>query len=512
MSITSFWFLVLVAVGVIVYYIIPYKVRWVGLLVLSLTFYLFAGTPLTILYLLVDTVIAYSATYFIEKIRIKNSSSKLPFVICITSIISIVMIWFVVKGTGLWLPLAVRIFPSAGEYATRIIAALGMGYFTLQILGYLIDCYWGSINPQNNPLKLFLFVIWFPQLITGPISRYSALTSLYEKNLFKYENICFGSQRVLWGFFKKLVLAERLAFLLNGISSDPANYFGFWSWILILLYPMQMYCDFSGCMDIVLGVSELFGIKLTENFNNPFFALTSREFWQRWHITLGTWAKDYVLFPIQRTSFMSKLGKNARKKYGKNAGNFIKNSVCMFFLWMVMGIWHGGYRYIVGVSLWYWLIMMIGNALETPVGKITKALEMKTESFGFKLFQRIRTYLIYAVGAVFFSQGTRRGLDLLSGAMKVITVKGYANPWIFFDHSFLNLGIEYLDINVILFGFALLVIVGILREKYSYARGWVATQPFIFRWLIWLSLFGVVLIMGRYGSDFDASEFIYQGF
>ncbi len=513
MSITSFWFLVLIAVGAVVYYIIPKKIRWAELLLLSLIFYYFAGNPVTILFLVADTLIAYSTTMMMESIRKKSDSSKTPFILCILAIIFIVSFWFVVKGSGLWLPFAHLIFGSTPRMdGIGIIAALGMGYFTLQILGYVIDCYWKTITPQKNPFKLFLFTVYFPQLITGPISRYSDLQSLFEGQSFKYDNICMGAQRILWGFCKKLVIAERLNLLIGGITSDFVNYHGFYSWISLLLYPLQMYCDFSGCMDIVLGVSEIFGIKLAENFNNPFFSQTSKEFWQRWHITLGSWAKDYVLFPIQRSAIMSKFGKASRKRFGKNTGNVLKNCVCMFFLWMVMGIWHGGYRYIIGVSFWYWVILMLGTILDPVFNKITSLFEMRTGSFSWKFFRSARTYLIYAVGAAFFSHGLSGGVALLKDCLDVITIKDYANPWIFFDQSVLSLGVSYRDLNILMIGLLMLLVVGILREKYKYARLWIKQQTFVFRWVIWIGLSILVIIYGMYGPEFDARDFIYQGF
>ena len=168
-------------------------------------------------------------------------------------------LWFVFKGKGLWMPFF-------GEAAVMpYLAALGMGYYTLQVIGYILDCYWGSIEPQKNPLKLLLFVCFFPQMITGPISRYSQLEALYEKHPLSYENITFGAQRILWGFFKKLVLAERVGAVVNAIWEMQTQEAVF-LWIALLLYPIQMYADFSGCMDIVIGAAECFGIKLPENF------------------------------------------------------------------------------------------------------------------------------------------------------------------------------------------------------------------------------------------------------
>ncbi len=518
MSITSFLFLVLITVGAIIYYIIPKKLQWMELLLLSLVFYYYAATPYTIAYLCGVTIIAYAVSILIKKARSNNKDSKLPYLATIFAIVLILFVWFVVKGRGLWLPIVLRtvgkINPSFTERLSgvQIVAALGMGYFTLQILGYIIDCYWGNIEAQKNPLKLFLFVAYFPQLTTGPISTYAQLETLYQPHKFKYDNLCFGAQRILWGFFKKIVLAERVGLIVSGILANQAEYHAFYSWMVVLLYPIQMYADFSGCMDIVLGVSEIFDIKLAENFNNPFFARSSQEFWQRWHITLGTWAKDYVLYPLLKSGPMVKFGKFTRKKFGRVWGGFLKNCVGMFCLWMVMGIWHGGFRFIIGVSLWYWIILMLGNIMTPVFEKITSICDMKVNSFGYHFFQSARTYLIYAIGATFFLCGVTNGFALLKDCLDVFFVKQYANPWIFFDESFLNLGIAYRDINIIIIGVLLLILVGALRERYGYARTWIKNQPFGLRWMIWLFLFAFVLIYGQYGPGYDAAEFIYQGF
>lgn len=519
MSITSFYYLVLIAVGVLVYYIIPKKAQWVVLLGLSLVFYYFAATPYTIGYLVVSTLIAYFSTIFIQRKREKiGREAKGLLALTIIALTINIAIWFIVKGRDLWMPFASRFI--AWHYSesinslinTQLIASLGMGYYTLQVLGYIIDCYWENVTPQKNPLKLFLFISYFPQLTTGPISRYSQLETLYDRHKFEYQNLAFGAQRILWGFTKKIVLAERIGIIVSGINADPSTYTGFYSWIVILLYPLQMYADFSGCMDIVLGTSELFGIRLVENFNNPFFARTSQEFWQRWHITLGTWAKDYVLYPLLKSKPMIRFGKFTKKKLGKKTGKFLVNLVGMFILWMVMGIWHGGWRYIVGVSLWYWVILMLGDLLTPVFRKITSRLGMKTASFSWHLFQSTRTYLIYAVGASFFSVGVTGALHLLKDSLRVFYVKDYANPWIFFDGSILNFGITWSDINLIIFVTILMILVAVLREKNGYARIWVQNQSFIFRWLIWIGLFVLVLIYGKYGPGYDASIFIYQGF
>lgn len=517
MSITSFSYLIMVLLGLIVYYLLPKSWQWVELLIMSLLFYCLAATPYTIICLIISTIVAYIATNYASGNRNQISGAKkTATVLGIMAVLINIGLWFVLKATDLWVPIVLqigRVVPVFERMADlSFVSALGMGYYTLQVIGYILDCYWGNIKPQKNPLKLFLFVCFFPQMTTGPISRYNQLESLYEKHSFSYENLCFGAQRILWGFFKKLVLAERAGIIVNGIWSDLSTYDGFYRWIALLLFPVQMYADFSGCMDIVIGTAELFGIRLPENFNSPFFSRTVQEFWQRWHITLGTWAKDYVLYPLLKSRIMVNFSKAARKRFGKKNGKFIATAMGMFVLWMVMGIWHGAPKYIVGVSLWYWVLLMLGELCSPWAKKVSAFLKIPESSFSWHLFQSARTYIIYAVGAAFFrAPSIKEGADFVLNLGGIFSKK-ICNPWIFFDSSVLNLGITYQDINIIIIAVCILVIAGVLREKYGYARIWISQQMLVFRWMIWIGLFVFVIIYGKYGPGYAVEDFIYQGF
>lgn len=518
MTITSFSFYILVSAGVILYYLIPRSLQWIELLILSIIFYCMATTPYTLCYLMVSTLIAWSVTNGLERYRNKTGAeevSRLWKILVISAVIINILLWFVLKGKSFFSygqKLLGILFPEALSIELiELTSALGMGYYTLQIIGYMIDCYWETVKPQRNILKLFLFTSFFPQLVTGPISRYSQLTDLYEKHKFSYINVTHGAQRILYGVFKKLVLAERAGAIVNGIWGDLSTFNGIYVWIAILLYPIQMYADFSGCMDIVIGTAEMFDIKLAENFNNPFFSRTSQEFWQRWHITLGTWAKDYVLYPLLKSKTIVKLGKSFKKKFGKKTGKFLTTAVGMLVLWMVMGIWHGAPKYVIGVSLWYWIILMLGELTTPFTCKITVRLRFKTKSFSWNLFRMIRTYFIYAIGAVFFrAEGISEAVCFLKEALQAFGEDRW-NPWMLFNGSILNLT-TYMDLNIIIFAIAVVLLVGILREKYGYAREWLDRQAILFRWFVWLGIFSFVLIYGMYGAGYDAAEFIYQGF
>ena len=491
----------------------PRKAQWIILLVMSVIYYISAATPYTIVYLILSTLIAYVSTNLMRNQRLMDSHKKKIVAVTFLAIFLNICIWFVLKGSSFWVTASevihyvIPAFPILPRW--KYAAAIGMGYYTAQVIGYILDCYWENSEPQKNPLKLFLFVCFFPQLTVGPISRYSQLQVLYEKHNFSYQNICFGCQRILWGVFKKLVISDRVGIIVNAIW-ETGTYTGFWPWIAVLLYPLQIYTDFSGCVDIILGAAEVLDIKLPENFRNPFFSRTCQEFWQRWHITLGLWAKDYVYYPVLKSAPIINIGKWARKHFNKHVAKMIPWTIGMGILWFVMGVWHGSVQHIFGVSLWFWAILVMGEIFSPLLKKCVEVLHIDTSSFSWHLFQSVRTYFLYALGAVFFSvSGFRAAVRhykvLLAGLLK-------PNPWIFFSDSVLNLGVTWLDVNFIIFGIVCLFFVANLREKYGYARAWMQKQILPFRWFIWIALFCVVLIYGIYGPGYDASEFIYQGF
>lgn len=516
MTITSFFYFVFLLVGGIIYYLVPGKVQWIILLGMSLLFYHYAAADYTIVFLILSTLIAYIASNLMrqKKIRDMKKANTWIAVITIGAVFFNALAWFSLKGSSFWITgsrIVNRFIPSFPTLsALPLIGALGMGYYTAQIIGYIIDCYWGDIEPQKNPFKLFLFTAFFPQLTVGPISRYSDLESLYVKHTFSYRNLCFGCQRILWGLFKKIVVADRINLITRAIWADSTYWVGFWPWIALLLYPLQMYADFSGCMDIVLGAAELFDIHLAENFNNPFFSRNIQEFWQRWHMTLGEWARTYVYYPILKSRLIQFISKWARKQFKSRIAKLIPWVVGMGILWLVMGFWHGAVQYIVGVSAWFWLVLVIGELFVPVSKKLIEFLNINTDSFSWHLLQSIRTYILVAFGLLFFiSNGVG---DAVGRCIVLYRGLHNLNPWIFFDGSITGLGVTYRDINIIIVGTFLFAVVAILRERYGYARNWMQKQILPFRWLAWMVLFIIVAVYGLYGPGYDATAFIYEGF
>ena len=372
----------------------------------------------------------------------------------------------------------------------------------------LLDSYWGIAEPDANVLRTALFVGYWPQLTSGPIARWSEIgTPLFEGHALDWKNIVFGLERMLWGAFKKLVISAPLGVVVDTIYADTAAYPGLYVWLAAVLFMFQLYTDFSGCMDIVLGASECYGVTLPENFRTPFFARSVQEYWQRWHITLSAWLRDYILYPILRSGAWRKLTKRIKTHWGKKAARQIPSYLGMLCVWLLIGLWHGGdWKYILGMGLWFWFWIVLGQVSEPLARKVNAFLKIRTDSFGWHLFQSVRTFILAAVGNMFFR------LPSLGATFRAIG-EGFSvfNPWIFTDGSLYTLGLGQKELHTALLGLGLLLIVSLLQEKES-VRARIARQNTVFRWLIWLALLMAVLVFGQYGPGYNAASFIYANF
>lgn len=514
MSITSFSFLVFFLVSLAAYYIMPMKCRWFVLLEFSLLFYLLSAAPYTILYLLISVVSVYFAGNYFEKIRSNGETkdgqmpTKAKRILILVLLVNVGMLaalkyvnFFILNINSL-----AGFLGWSGEIENRYwIASLGISYYTLQMIGYVCDSYGGGIAPQKNFLKLLLFGCYYPQMTSGPISRYDQIADqLYMGNSFHYETVVFGMQRILWGFFKKLVVADRLGKFVGAVYEHPHNYSAFYIWIATFAFVIELYADFSGGMDIILGVSECFGIRLPENFRSPFLAKSIQEFWQRWHITLGTWLKDYIMYPMQKSDFMIALDEKCRAKWGKK-GKRVAFNLCMLCLWLAMGMWHGSsWKYIVGEGVWFWLVIVLGRACEPFLKRMIVFLHIKTDCFSYRLFQSLRTFCIFSVGMVFFRAVTLKEsfrLLFLSVSMEKITAM----------QKIVGIGLDGRNWFICLLGMLAMLIVDLLHEKMP-VRETLAKQNLVFRWFFYLLLIFSVLLWGCYGPGYNAADFIYQGF
>jgi alginate O-acetyltransferase complex protein AlgI len=545
MTLFSFKFIVFFLASFLLYYIVPKKFRWITLLVSSGVFYYFAGVPYTVVYLIVSIVISYFASNYSAKQKkfAENESekgndetslkalkkSKAVFIIAVCINIGILA---ALKYTNFFLGNIDGIFKLFNSNAhipeVNWLASLGCSFYTLQIVGYLADSYWGICEPERNIFKLALFTGYYPQMSSGPISRYSALAPQLSKGHdFNPKCVTEGMERMLLGMFKKLVIAQTLSPWTEELFASPEKYNGAYIWLAMTLYVIQIYNDFSGCMDIVLGASACYGIELPENFRTPFFSKTIQEFWQRWHITLGLWLKDFLMYPVLKSSAFVKMGRKIKSKFGRRAAKLIPLFVGMLLLWLAMGMWHGnGWKYIFE-GIWFWLVIVLGKTLEPLFIKTKKFLHINSESKLWHAFQCVRTWIIYAIGALFFrASSSSEAFRMLKSAFTphdvLITAKSTISfmidkftmiPVPSYLSAIMGLVLNVVYSSYIIPFILLMAIIDIYENKKKRSIiVWMNERNIVIRWIIIFSIFALIMIYGTYGSQYNPEDFIYGGF
>ena len=386
------------------------------------------------------------------------------------------------------------------------IVPLGISYYSLSLIGYLADVYWKKEPAERNYFKLLLFTLYFPKILEGPISKHRIVgPQLTEGHRFDFKRFCFGLQRIVWGLFKKLVIADQLSVIVNGIFGQYQIHYGSEFVVAAVFGTIQLYCDFSGCMDIALGVSECFGITLEENFRRPFAARSAAEFWRRWHISLGVWFKDYIFMPLVVSPKLMKISGFLRRKIGKRAGKNFLTIVPLSIVWILTGLWHGtGENYIIwGV---YWGVLIILSAVfEKEIQKLTRWLKIDTSSGGFVFFQKCRTFFLFVIGRIITIPG--------SLAVSWYTIQSIFTNfalWKLMDRSIFSMGLSRTQFVVTLLAAALVGFIGSKQEKGIHIREWIAARPLPVRWAIYYAVILAVLIFGAYGPGYDAGSFVYM--
>lgn len=511
MSITSFAFLCFFAVILLIYYVIPGKFQWCLLLLCSVLYYLLAGNGFLILYPCFSVAVCYLGTRLLQ--RVPEEETRRRKIILGSTIACNLGVLVVLKYVNFGIYTIDGIAQLFGSSETLIqsvefMVPLGVSFYTFSLLGYVIDVYNGIAEPQMNFGRLALYGMYFPVILSGPILKYREHgQQFFEPHRFSYERVTRGAQRMLWGFFKKLVIAERLGTLVDTVYGQYGDYQGAYIWVAAICYAFQLYTDFSGAMDIVLGVSECFGILLPENFETPFFAKSVAEYWRRWHITLGVWMKEYVFYPMLRTKAFTNLNKSWKKKFGKKRGKQYTTFAAMFILWLTVGIWHGGdWKFVIGSGLLHWCYIVLEELLEAPCGRMMESLHIRPEGRMVSTVRVLRTFLLVCIGDVFFrAASVGDALAMLKSAVSVW------NPEILWNGSLWNLGLEPLEFLIAMFSLLVLWGVSCLQQKGS-VRAYIAGKTLPVRWIIWYALLFYVILLGCYGPGYSEAEFIYQRF
>ena len=533
MSLTSFDFLCFFALLLTLYYIVPvftkHKGQWVVLLIASLVFFYNNVRDDNNYYLVLYPLITSFVTWFLLFLLSKTDENDLKKRRLILSAELFVLL-------GILIALKYVKLITGGNVATP----LGLSFYTFILLGYFIEVYNGIGVRQKSLLKTCLYGMYFPVMISGPIMKTrDSGKQFFEYHPFDYKNITFGLQRMLWGFFKELVISERLAVIVNAIYNNDTEYPGAFIILGTVCFAFQLYTNFSGCMDIVIGMSECFGIVLPENFATPFLAKSISEYWRRWHITLGVWMKDNVFYPLLRTKMISDLTKRLKKKLGKRKGKQYSTYVAMFILWFSVGMWHGGEpKYVIGSGVLHWGYIVFGEiSLPFFTWLFAKKLHINMQSKFADCVRVIRTFILVCIGDLFFrADNVHHALRMIKESVTVF------NPQIFVDGSLLNLGLDIYNWGVLIFSLMILIIVSSIQFKmemlsasasslkkvsagqeqdvtkpsrfsgFKNVREYIASKGLIIRWIILLGLLFYCIFLAEYGPGYSAAEFIYKDF
>ncbi|MDE6208734.1 MAG: MBOAT family protein [Lachnospiraceae bacterium] len=529
MLFTSGEFILFLVLTVFLYYIVPKKYQWIMLLLANAVFYMAAGVEG---FLYIGATIL--STYFISlRIDLINSNEKEQVKKnkgvwsredkkifkekmkkkrgrwLITGIVFNFGILAVLKYANFVITNVNNIFFGGEEklQLVELFIPLGISFYTFQIMGYLIDLYYGKYNAQRNIFKLALFTSFFPQLIQGPISRFGQLSeTLFDRHPLVWSNIRLGLERVLWGYFKKLVIADRMLVAVKALIGDTVQYNGTYAFVGMIFYAAQLYADFTGGIDITIGIGQMLGIKVTENFHRPFFSKDIAEYWRRWHISLGVWFKEYIFYPISISGWMMKLTKKSKKIFGDGFGKKIPVYIASLITWFVTGLWHG--------AAWNFIVWGLGNCIIILISEELKPLYAKFHA-KFPKLKPTTAYKIFEILRTFFIMCSLRMLDCYRDV--IITVKMWFSMFTDFHISeitngeLLNLGLTAYDYIVLAVGILMMFFVSMLQRREA-VRKRISKRGFVFECTVFALLFIIIIIYGAYGIGYDASQFIYNQF
>jgi alginate O-acetyltransferase complex protein AlgI len=400
----------------------------------------------------------------------------------------------------LGLPMAVAV-PS-------FVLPIGISFYTLQAMGYLFDVYRRILPGDRNLLRLALFMSFFPQIMEGPICRYrQTAPALWEAPRLRFDNLVLGGQRILWGMIKKMVVADRLNLMIQNVFSHYDRYDGFVIALAAVGYTFQLYMDFSGTMDVALGSAQLFGISLPENFQRPFFSRSISEFWKRWHITLGTWFKDYLFYPLSLSKPLKNLTTWGRKRLGNHYGPLLGGSLVLLCVWVCNGLWHGaGWQYLF-FGLYHFALIAGGNAVDPLSAKLAAKLSISRNSRPYRCFQILRTFLLVCLGELFFrADGLRTGLAMAKRIFTAFSLESLQSG------TLLTYGMDLQDYGVVLFTLLLVFLVGVLQEKGIPLRQSLGKTRLPVRFAAVYALALFLVIFGAYGPGYIPVDPIYAAF
>lgn len=389
---------------------------------------------------------------------------------------------------------------SATMPVLKLALPLGISYYTLTAIGYLIDVNRGKFR-AGNFWQVALFISYFPQMYEGPFATYDSLSpQLQEGKGFDKSNFFGGVLLMLWGWFKKVVIADRLGIIASEVFSNFSQYNGLIVVLGVICFTFQLYAEFSGLIDVARGISEMFGIKLAKNFDQPFFSQSVSEFWRRWHMSLGAWLKNYIFYPVSMSKGMTKMCKKLQNK-SPFWQVFVPSIFSLLAVWLICGIWHGsGLIYIV-YGLYYYVLMLSGLICEFISNKFYTKTKINRDNIALKLLRIAKTFVLVNLGMLIFRAGS------VDTAISMI-------GRIFSSSGTLSLAgvIDIYDGIFCVIGVALLFVADILQEKKIDFKQWFVKRHYAIKYAIILCVIVGLIVFGAYGRGYIPFDPLYGAF
>ncbi len=494
MAFNSLHFLIFFPIVILVYYVMPKKLRTFWLLAASYYFYM-AWNPKYIVLILISTLATYLSGLVLEKSESEKAKKGIVagcFVINLSLLFFFKYFDFLLSNINFLLE---KMHISVVANPFDVLLPVGISFYTFQALSYTVDVYRKEIKAEKNFLRYALFVSFFPQLVAGPIERsknlLSQIENLDDKKLFDYDKVVSGFSMMVYGMFLKVVLADHISIFVDNVWENTHAIGSTVAILASIAFSLQIYCDFGAYSIIAIGAARMLGIGLMENFNTPYFATSISDFWRRWHVSLSTWFRDYLYIPLGG-SRCSKV-----KKY--------RNIMITF---LVSGLWHGAnWTYVIWGAI-HGMYQVVGDLLKPLKEKLCKITNVNKEVGSFRLLKIICTFALTTFAWIFF-----RADSFKAAFVFIKNMITRPDPWVLFTKDYLNFGVDASDFNLIIIGIVVLVIVDLIRYKKNLDIGaFLLKQNLWFRWAMLIVLIVSTLVYGAYGTSFDSSQFIYFQF
>lgn len=524
MQLISYTFVALWMLSFALYYLAPKRMQWYLLLAASLLFYVIGlkGFPMGLLFTAVTTYgcgIYLKRSLAQEKTEVgqcADKESKKALKTAFQRKRKRVQILYIACNLGLLLfykyavialPFVETLLGTQTGFLGKVIMPLGISFYTLTAIGYVVDAGRENCETETNFLKVLLFLAYFPSVTQGPFNRYAPMKEQFEKEHdFQYDRMLRGVQRFVWGAFKKLVIADRIGIFVDRVYGvEAASVAGSIFICATVLYMLQLYADFSGYIDMAAGVSETFAIALPENFKRPYFAKSVAEFWRRWHITLGTWFKDYVMFSFVMSGTGRRLGKACKNKWN-GTGRQVVPIIGTMFVWFFTGIWHGRTLAYMLWGVYYGVIMSVSLLLEQRYGIWKEKLHIK-EGKLWSLFGMARTWFI-----VFLADVLIRSESLAQAGAVYRAFLTRLHLKILLSREITSYGLSKYDFVLLAVVLVIWLAVSVLEERGEDVRTYLARRPAVVRWTFYYGIVLLLLVTGIYGGGYDTAMFMYQSF